>query len=247
MLNENIKALRKQKGYSQETLAQELNVVRQTVSKWEKGYSVPDAIMLERMAELFDVQVGDLLGGEGKNVDYKTELEQLTAQLSILNDQYAREMARQQRIRDIKKKLLIPVLAAFLVSFGGLFASVCVSCPRYEAAGYGDISLVKTHDVPSELFTQEDISGAADTVKVYFFEEFGGCVLNELYYAGDEESRMEAEDYEGAQVLVLTSSFYVEPDGGDGSLNTDYTYSGWKWMLSREPGGEWDISNYGLG
>ena len=37
MLSENIKTLRKQKGYSQETLAAQLNVVRQTVSKWEKG------------------------------------------------------------------------------------------------------------------------------------------------------------------------------------------------------------------
>ena len=52
MLNENIKNFRKQKGYSQETLAQELNVVRQTVSKWEKGYSVPDAIMLEKLSDL---------------------------------------------------------------------------------------------------------------------------------------------------------------------------------------------------
>ena len=62
MLNQNIKNLRKQKGYTQETLAQELNIVRQTVSKWEKGYSVPDAVMLERLAELFEVSVGELLG-----------------------------------------------------------------------------------------------------------------------------------------------------------------------------------------
>lgn len=41
MLNENIKNLRKAKGLSQEELAIKLNVVRQTVSKWEKGLSVP--------------------------------------------------------------------------------------------------------------------------------------------------------------------------------------------------------------
>lgn len=39
MLNENIKTLRKAKGLSQEELAVKLNVVRQTVSKWEKGVS----------------------------------------------------------------------------------------------------------------------------------------------------------------------------------------------------------------
>lgn len=46
MLNENLKQLRKNKGFTQEELADRLNVVRQTVSKWEKGYSVPDAEML---------------------------------------------------------------------------------------------------------------------------------------------------------------------------------------------------------
>ena len=43
MLGENIKALRKSKGFTQEELAVRVNVVRQTVSKWEKGLSVPDA------------------------------------------------------------------------------------------------------------------------------------------------------------------------------------------------------------
>ena len=43
MLNENIKAIRKSKGLSQEELAIKLNVVRQTVSKWERGLSVPDS------------------------------------------------------------------------------------------------------------------------------------------------------------------------------------------------------------
>ena len=46
MLNENIKAIRKSKGLSQEELAVRLNVVRQTVSKWENGLSVPVSDML---------------------------------------------------------------------------------------------------------------------------------------------------------------------------------------------------------
>ena len=50
MLNKNIKALRKAKGLSQEELAIKLNVVRQTVSKWEKGLSVPDTGMVIQIA-----------------------------------------------------------------------------------------------------------------------------------------------------------------------------------------------------
>ena len=46
MINENIKHFRKTRGMSQEEMAVKLNVVRQTVSKWEKGLSVPDADVL---------------------------------------------------------------------------------------------------------------------------------------------------------------------------------------------------------
>lgn len=50
MLNENLRNLRKSKGISQEELAIKLNVVRQTISKWEKGLSVPDSEMLIKIA-----------------------------------------------------------------------------------------------------------------------------------------------------------------------------------------------------
>ena len=80
MLSDNIKNLRKQKGYTQETLAQALNIVRQTVSKWEKGYSVPDADMLEKLAEVFEVPVADLLGSPSEPVEQTSELERISAQ-----------------------------------------------------------------------------------------------------------------------------------------------------------------------
>ena len=64
MLNKNIKARRKAKGLSQEELAIKLNVVRQTVSKWEKGLSVPDAGMVIQIAEVLDTSVNVLLGEE---------------------------------------------------------------------------------------------------------------------------------------------------------------------------------------
>lgn len=60
MLNENIRNLRKVKGLSQEELAIKLNVVRQTISKWEKGLSVPDSSMLVSLAEELDTSVSTL-------------------------------------------------------------------------------------------------------------------------------------------------------------------------------------------
>ncbi len=77
MLSENIKNLRKQKGYTQETLAQALNIVRQTVSKWEKGYSVPDADMLEKLSEVLEVPVSELLGKPSGAPEQTSELEKI--------------------------------------------------------------------------------------------------------------------------------------------------------------------------
>lgn len=91
MLGETIKRLRKKMGYSQETLAQQLNVVRQTVSKWEKGISVPDADMLTRMGELFEVTVEELLGAEVQEKADTVERNEIAAQLAILNEQLANQ------------------------------------------------------------------------------------------------------------------------------------------------------------
>lgn len=62
MLNENIKAIRKSKGLSQQELAVKLNVVRQTVSKWERGLSVPDSDMLIVLSEALETPVSVLIG-----------------------------------------------------------------------------------------------------------------------------------------------------------------------------------------
>ena len=62
MLNENIRAIRKAKGLSQEELAVKLNVVRQTISKWEQGLSVPDADLLLAISEALETPVSTLLG-----------------------------------------------------------------------------------------------------------------------------------------------------------------------------------------
>ncbi len=247
MLNENIKSLRKQKGYSQETLALELNVVRQTVSKWEKGYSVPDAVMLEKLAEVLEVSVSDLLyEGEEKNFEPKPDLAKIAAQLTILNDQYARELARRQKIRKIKTAIFIPLLVLFIGSIIGVFVSVGIMTNDDDILGYGDVVGVKTHYAESELFTQGEIASATDAAKEYFHDEFEGCTMTEIYYAGDERSQKEQGYYEGEDiVMVLISSFYTLEHGGDGSFAADTVYNGWSWYLIKDNDGKWTVINYG--
>lgn len=87
MLRENIKLLRTQKGISQEQLANHLNVVRQTVSKWEQVKSVPDADLLIAMADYFGVSVAELLGSklerkQGEPSEIAEALARINAQLA---------------------------------------------------------------------------------------------------------------------------------------------------------------------
>lgn len=116
MLGENIKTLRKQKGYSQEMLAEQLNVVRQTVSKWEKNLSVPDAEMLERMADLFEVPVTALLGRETQTEEKENaELSEIVSQLAILNEQLAKQNRGKKRTRKIVAGVAAGLFALYIV------------------------------------------------------------------------------------------------------------------------------------
>ena len=94
MFNENLKALRKQKGFTQEELAIRVNVVRQTVSKWEKGLSVPDADALQKIAEVLDVGVNELLGADltrdANNNEVAEQLARINEQLAIKNRRWNR-------------------------------------------------------------------------------------------------------------------------------------------------------------
>lgn len=98
MINQNIKHFRKAKGLSQEEMAVKLNVVRQTVSKWENGLSVPDAQMLIQMAEILEVSVNQLLGIKANTPDLSREFAQLKQALEKKKqDEKLLQQANQKR------------------------------------------------------------------------------------------------------------------------------------------------------
>lgn len=116
MLSENIRVLRKSKGLSQEELAVKLNIVRQTVSKWEKGLSVPDADLLIALSEALETPVSTLLGEtvvETKADDLKV----ISEKLEVINLQLAK--AKEGR-RKVAHWLLIALCGAVVVVFGAL-------------------------------------------------------------------------------------------------------------------------------
>ncbi|MCM1308908.1 MAG: helix-turn-helix domain-containing protein [Butyrivibrio sp.] len=107
MLTENIRILRKNKGMTQEELAVRLNVVRQTVSKWEKGLSVPDAVLLEKLAEILETDVSTLLG---ETVEPKTDSGEIAEQLSRISEQIAVRNRRSRKIWRIVWIILLSVI-----------------------------------------------------------------------------------------------------------------------------------------
>ena len=108
MFSENLKAYRKAKGLTQEELAVRLHVVRQTVSKWEKGLSVPDADLLVRLAEVLEVSVSQLLGA-GVPPEAPAE------QLARINEQLAIKNRRAKRIWQCVAGVLIGLVVLTLV------------------------------------------------------------------------------------------------------------------------------------
>lgn len=95
MLNENIKALRKSKGLSQQDLAVKLNVVRQTISKWEQGLSVPDSDLLIALSEALETPVSTLLGETVMESEVDA-IKALSEKLEIINLQFARKKAMRR-------------------------------------------------------------------------------------------------------------------------------------------------------
>lgn len=115
MLNENIKAIRKSKGLSQEELAIKLNVVRQTISKWEQGLSVPDSDMLVSLSEALETSVSTLLG-ETVPEPKVDDLKVISEKLEIINLQFAqRKATRQKALHWLFISLCAVIVAIFAV------------------------------------------------------------------------------------------------------------------------------------
>lgn len=115
MINENIKAIRKSKGLSQAELAIKLNVVRQTISKWEQGLSVPDADMLLSISEALDTPVSTLLG-ETVVEREADDLRAISEKLEVINLQLAQGKAmRQKVIHWLFISLCVAIIVVFAV------------------------------------------------------------------------------------------------------------------------------------
>lgn len=154
MLQENIKLIRKDRGLTQEELAIRVNVVRQTVSKWEKGLSVPDAEMLQKIADVLEVSVSQLLGREEEPEKDRNEVAE---QLSRINEQLAIKNRRAKRIWTIVGVIL------------GLWILIHIIAFVLSYAAYNTLSTTTELTVSKAVEILEDESG--NTLVIQKIEE----------------------------------------------------------------------------
>lgn len=137
MLNENIKVVRKSKGLSQEELATKLNVVRQTISKWEQGLSVPDSDMLVSLSEALETPVSTLLG-ETVMESEVDGLKVISEKLEIINLQLAQRKATRQKTLHwlfISLCAVIAAIFAALIAFNSPYLGWNYSDPETAVVG----------------------------------------------------------------------------------------------------------------
>ncbi len=130
MLKENIKTIRKSKGLSQEELAIKLNVVRQTISKWEQGLSVPDSEMLISISEVLETPVSTLLG-ENISETKVDDLKAISEKLELINLQLSQ---RKNEKRKIIRWLLISLCVIIIITF----ISLILFNSQYLSLNYSD-------------------------------------------------------------------------------------------------------------
>ena len=112
MLKDNLKTLRKNKGLSQDELSVKLHVVRQTISKWESGLSVPDAEMLINISELFETPVSEILG-ENIEKKEKDDLKVISEKLEVINEQLS-NYQKEKRKKKIQTLIIIDICIVLL-------------------------------------------------------------------------------------------------------------------------------------
>ena len=125
MFDETLKRIRKEKSMTQEELAIKVHVARQTVSKWEKGLSIPDVDLLQRIAEALDVEVSELLGAQVPKEENRNEIAE---QLAKISEQMAICNKRGNAIWKMVKALILVLIIIPIVAW--ILAAIFSMTPR---------------------------------------------------------------------------------------------------------------------
>lgn len=116
-----------------------------------------------------------------------------------------------------------------------------------NACGKSNVKDVEKSISVSHSYTEEEIRDAMDIVMNYFHDNFEGCTLKELRYDEifSDDIKREWIDENHADAIVLLSSFQVDENGGDGSMEPNQVYDNWEWILVKNDHSDWELETYG--
>ena len=151
--DENLRAFRKQKEFSQEYLAEKMNVSRQTISKWENGTAMPDLKKLTDLASLFDVSMDELLGTSAP--DYKTS-EFDNAELEVLKQAFDEYKTKNKKTTIIFGAVSTALVVALIVATVNLSNSVANLQSRVNSLPSGQVIYQNDSDDDGSILSDVD-------------------------------------------------------------------------------------------
>ena len=113
-----IKAIRKEKNYTQREVAERLGISEKTISKWETGNGLPEVSLMLPLCELLEISVNELLSGE--RLDEKRYFEKAEQNIMTLMEEKA----------EAKKKIIIAAITAVITLLAGL--TICILSVHLE-------------------------------------------------------------------------------------------------------------------
>ena len=151
--DENLRAFRKQKDFSQEYLAEKMNVSRQTISKWENGTAMPDLKKLTDLASLFDVSMDELLGTSAP--DYKTSVSD-NAELENLKQAFDEYKAKNKKTTIIFGAVSTALVVALIFTTVNLTNSIANLQSRVNSLPSGQVIYQNDGDDDSSILCDVD-------------------------------------------------------------------------------------------
>lgn len=151
--DENLRAFRKQKEFSQEYLAEKMNVSRQTISKWENGTAMPDLKKLTDLASLFDVSMDELLGTSAP--DYKTSVSD-NAELENLKQTFDEYKAKNKKLAITFGTVSTALVVALIITTVNLSNSIANLQSRVNSLPSGQVIYQNDSDDDSSILSDVD-------------------------------------------------------------------------------------------
>lgn len=125
-----ISSLRKEKGYTQQDLADKLNVSNKSISRWENGKTMPDLSIIPDLCKVLGISINELFCGERLASDeYQKKFEEnIIINMDLL----------KKKIKKISKILVLTILVMFVLVFGGLLLFICYKEYTYTKVDISD-------------------------------------------------------------------------------------------------------------